>query len=70
MNSQSSSEFKPSCPSCPSGHGTARAVTVRNYEETITYVCDACENEWAMKDSVQSPSLGLFSGPLRSDDRE
>jgi hypothetical protein len=67
VDSQSSSEFRPSCPSCANGQGTARAVTIRNYEETITYVCDTCENEWAMKDSVHSPSLGLFSGPLRTD---
>jgi hypothetical protein len=70
VDSQSSSEFKPLCPSCSSGHGTVRAVTILNYEKTITYVCDACENEWAMTDSVPSPSLGLFSGPLRSGDRE
>ena len=62
MDSLFSSEFKASCPSCYSGHGTARAVTIRNYEKTITYVCDACENEWAMTDSVQLPTLGLFRG--------
>jgi hypothetical protein len=54
MDSKPDSQFTPPCPSC-SRPGVPHAVTIENWESTLTYVCRACNSTWTDLDPVLQP---------------
>lgn len=46
----------PACPNC-SGHGLARAVSLKGRERKVTYVCEVCHHEWDIRSEAPEPPV-------------
>jgi hypothetical protein len=53
------------CANCAQGTGAARAITIKDGQRTVTYVCDRCEHQWDITTDDRPVSLRATSPMLR-----
>jgi DNA-directed RNA polymerase subunit M/transcription elongation factor TFIIS len=57
MDPQPTSQFRPKCYRCATGHGRARTWTMKGTERTIMYECNVCYHTWMSTDVVPSVDM-------------